>query len=80
MFSDLRNLFLAVLEQCAYSAAQDRWLEAEILSAHQLIRDAVMQDMTKRFTNEEYEQAIGHLFAFAERRPAFVISEVARAR
>jgi spore coat protein CotH len=80
MFSDLRNLFLAVLEQCAYSAAQDRWLETEILSAHQLIRDAVMQDTTKRFTNEEYEQAIGHLFAFAERRPAFVISEVARAR
>jgi spore coat protein CotH len=80
MFSDLRNLFLAVLEQCAYSAAQDRWLEAEILAADQLIRDAVMQDTTRRFTNEEYEQAIGHLVAFAQRRPTFVIGEVARAR
>jgi spore coat protein CotH len=80
MFSDLRNLFFAVLEQCAYSAAQDRWLETEILSAHQLIQDAVMQDTTKRFTNEEYEQAIGHLVAFAQRRPAFVMGEVAKAR
>jgi spore coat protein CotH len=80
MFQDLRNLFLAVLEQCAYSAAQDRWLETEILSAHQLIRDAVLQDTTKRFTNEEYEQAIAHLLAFAQRRPAFVMGEVARAR
>ena len=39
-FSDLRTLYLDVLEQCARAAAQDRWLEAEIYQTHQLIRDA----------------------------------------
>jgi spore coat protein CotH len=80
MFPDLRTLFLDLLEQCARAAAQDRWLETEILSAHQLINEAVVQDTNKQFSNEEYEQAIGHLFAFAQRRPAFVMGEVARAR
>jgi spore coat protein CotH len=80
MFRDLRTLFLDVLDQCARAAAQDRWLETEILWGHQVIRDAVVQDTNKRFSNEEYEQAIGHLLAFAERRPAFVAGEVAKAR
>ena len=80
MFRDLRTVFLDVLDQCARAAAQDRWLETEILWGHQLIRDAVVQDTNKRFSNEEYEQAIGHLLAFAERRPAFVAGEVAKAR
>ncbi len=80
MYPDLRALFLDVLEQCARAAAQDRWLEAEMLWTHQLIRDAVFEDTTKRFSNEEYERAIGHLVAFAQRRPAFVADEVAKAR
>ena len=80
MFRDLRTVFLDVLDQCARAAAQDRWLETEILWGHQLIRDAVIQDTNKLFSNEEYEQAIGHILAFAERRPAFVAAEVAKAR
>ena len=31
-------------------------------------------------TNEEYELAIAHLISFAQRRPAFVLDEVAKAR
>ena len=54
-FRDLRTLYLDVLEQCARAAAQDRWLEAEIYQAHQLIRDAAYEDGAKRWTNEEYE-------------------------
>jgi spore coat protein CotH len=77
-FPDLRALYLTMLEQCARAAAEERWLETEILWTHQIIRDAVMQDTTKRFSNEEYEQAVGHLLAFAQRRPAFVAGEVAR--
>ena len=33
-FSDLRALYLDVLEQCARAAAQDRWLETEIYQMH----------------------------------------------
>jgi spore coat protein H len=79
-FSDLRTLYLDVLEQCARAAAEDRWLEAEIYQAHQIIREAVYEDAAKRSSNEEYELAIGHLMSFAQQRPAFVLNEVANAR
>jgi spore coat protein H len=79
-FGDLRTLFLDVLEQCARSAVEDRWLEAEIGQAHQLIRDAAYQDVAKPWSNEEYDLAIAHLLSFARRRPAFVLDEVAKAR
>ena len=79
-FSDLRTLYLDVLEQCARAAAQDRWLEAEIDRTHQLIRNAAYEDRRKRWTNDEYELAIAHLMSFAQRRSAFVLDEVAKAR
>ena len=79
-FGDLRALFLDVLEQCARSAAQGRWLESEILQSHLLIRDAAYEDGSKPSSNEEYERAIAHLTSFAQRRPAFVLDEVAKAR
>src|SRR5687767_1914936 len=79
-FPDLRTLYLDVLEQCARAAAQDRWLEAEIDQAYQLIRDAVYQDSTKPSSNEDYEAAVAHLMSFAKQRPAFVLNAVANAR
>jgi spore coat protein CotH len=79
-FTDLRALYLDVLEQCARAASQDRWLEGEIVQAHQLIRDAVYEDSTKVSTNDEFEIAIAHLMSFAQRRSAFVLDEVAKAR
>ena len=79
-FSDLRALFLDVLEQCARSAAEDRWLEAEIHQSHLLIRDAAYEDVNKPSSNEEYELAIAYLMSFAQRRPAFVLDEIARSR
>ena len=79
-FADLRTLYLDVLEQCARAAAQDRWLEGEILQAHQLIRGAVYEDRAKPSTNDEYELAIAHLMSFAQRRPGFVLDAVAKAR
>jgi CotH kinase protein len=79
-FSDLRTLYLDVLEQCARAAAQDRWLEAEIYQAHQLISDAVYEDRAKPSSNEDYEAAVAHLMSFAQQRPAFVLNEVANAR
>ena len=79
-FADLRKLFLDVLEQCALAAAQDRWLEWEIYRAYELVRDAAHEDSAKPFSNEEYELAVGHLMSFAQRRSAFVLEEVAKAR
>ena len=79
-FSDLRALYLDVLEQCARAAARDRWLETEIAAAHQLIREAAYEDVAKRWTNEEYELAVSHLLSFAQQRPAFVLNEVGKAR
>jgi spore coat protein H len=79
-FDDLRSLFLDVLESCARSAMQDRWLETEIVQAHQLVRDAAYEDTGKLSSNEEFDLAVAHLISFAQRRPAFVLDEVAKAR
>jgi spore coat protein H len=79
-FSDLRALYLDVLEQCARAAAQDRWLEMEIYQNYQLTRDAVYEDGTKLSSNEEYELEVAHLMSFARGRSAFVLSEVAKSR
>ena len=79
-FRDLRTLYLDVLEQCARAAAEDRWLEAEIDQAHQLIRDAAYEDEAKLWSNEEYDQSIAHLMSFARRRSVFVLDEVGKAR
>ncbi len=80
MFPDLRALYLDVLDQCARAAVQDRWLEAELVHMHQLIRAAVSEEPARRYSNEEYEDAVNHLRAFAQRRSAFVIDQVAKAR
>jgi len=80
MFPELRMLYLDVLEQCARAAAQDRWLEVELLQMHQLVREAVREDTGRLYSDEDYEAAIRHLLSFAQRRPAFVIDQVAKAR
>lgn len=79
-FGDLRTLYLDVLAECSRAAAEDRWLENEIIRTHTLIRDAVQQDTRKLHSYEEYERAIAHLLAFAQRRPVFVTDEIARSR
>jgi spore coat protein CotH len=79
-FGDLRALYLDVLAQCARAASEDRWLETEILRAHDLIRDAVRDDPRKMSSYEEYEAAVAYLVSFAQHRPRFVLDEVARSR
>lgn len=79
-FTDLRTLYLDVLEQCARAAAEDGWLEGEITRVSALIRDAVYEDTVKKFSNDEYEQGVAYLLEFAKLRPIHVLNEVARAR
>jgi spore coat protein CotH len=79
-FSDLRALYLDVLEQCARAAAEDRWLELEIYQSYQLIREAAYEDATKPVSNDAFELEVAHLLSFARGRSAFVLTQVAKAR
>ena len=79
-FGDLRTLYLDVLERCARSAAEDHWLEAEVIRVSDLIRSAVYEDTSKLFSNEVYEQDVAFLLEFARRRSSYVMEEVAKAR
>jgi spore coat protein CotH len=79
-FADLRDLYLEVLERCARSAAEDRWLENEVIRVSALIRGAVYEDSSKQFSNEVFEESIAYLVEFARQQPAHVIREVANAR
>jgi spore coat protein CotH len=79
-FGDLRTLYLDVLERCARSAAEDRWLETEVFRVSALIQDSVYEDTQKLFSNEDYDRAVAYLLEFAKRRSAYVLQEVAKAR
>jgi spore coat protein CotH len=89
-FGDLRELYLRTLEEAARSAAEipeddeDRpgqsWLEHEINRVVTLISGEVRADERKRFSTEEFLDAVEYLKEFARRRPTFVLREVNRAR
>jgi hypothetical protein len=79
-FPDLRALYLDVLERCARAAAEDGWLEAEIIRAAAQIRDAAYEDPVKLFSNEAFDESVAFMMEFARRRPSFVLEAVASAR
>lgn len=80
MFPDLRARYLDTLEQCAWAASEDRWLDGQITRVSALIKDAVYQDTLKMFSNEDYDRAVVYLRDFAKWRPGFVLDQVAAAR
>jgi hypothetical protein len=77
---DLRAFYFQVLETCADVASQNGWLEHEIVTRANLIRDAAHADGRKDHTNEEFEGGIGFLQTFARTRPDIVRAEVERLR
>ncbi len=83
---DLSTWYLDVLEAAANSAAelgdgdQRGWLEREVEREFSQIRDAVLADSQKPYTNDEFLQAIDDLRKFAQDRPAFVKASVANKR
>ena len=79
-YPDLFELYLEVLERCASAAAEDDWLEREITRAAALVAPHVRADVRKRFSNEEFDQAVIQLQRFARERPSFVVKEVRRIR
>lgn len=54
------------------------WLEREVLTTYEQIRDAALDDALKPHTDEEFELAVRDLLVFARERSAFVRREVER--
>lgn len=79
-FPDLWLLYLDVLERCARSAAEEGWLEAEIVRISGVVRNSAYEDTLKPFSNGEYDQAVAFLVEFARRRSGYVLEEVRKAR
>jgi CotH protein len=85
-FPDLRATYLDTLLQGVTVANEPDvpggagWLEREITRQSDLIRDAVLADPVKQFSNDAFEQEVERLKAFARGRGAFVTAEVAKER
>ena len=75
---DLRAYYFQMLEACA--SAADGWLEQEIVTRANLVRDAAYADTRKNNTNEDFDAEILFLRAFARNRPAVVLAEIAKLR
>ena len=60
--------------------AGESWLEREITRIAALLANDVRQDPRKRFSTEQFLEAVESMKDFARRRSAFVLEEVARAR
>ena len=87
-FADLFDYYLEALMECVRSAGElaagstdtRGWLEREIETEYQQIREATLTDPEKTFPNDEFERAVNDLRTFAQQRGAFVTSEVNAAR
>lgn len=83
---DLKNFYLDSLLAIADSAGQlitgdgRGWMERELDRADAQIRDAILTDPQKTYTNEQYIEAVDALRKFARERGDFVRNEVAEAR
>jgi len=75
---ELRSLYVGFLVEAVASATDADWLGQEALRAYEQIRDAVLADPVKPYTNEEFEAEVAVVIDLARRRPAFVLSEVQR--
>ena len=83
---DLVNTYLDLLVATARSASEAEggggpgWLEREIEREYQQIHADALADPVKPFTNDQFEQAVEALRAFARQRPASIMLQVDQAR
>jgi spore coat protein CotH len=83
---DNLNFYLDQLLECVRLAGEldgttgRGWLEQEIEREYQQIRTAALEDPVKPYTNQQFEQEIDALRAFARERGARVTEQVAAAR
>jgi hypothetical protein len=79
-YTDLRELFLQALEDCARRAAEEDWLATEIGRQVSVIDAAARDDPRRQYSNEQFDREIEFLRDFAARRSAFVLEAVAALR
>jgi spore coat protein CotH len=79
-YADLREVYLATIEQAARIAAADGFLAAEIERLTAQVFDAARADTRKQFANDRFDAAVEFMREFAARRPAIVLEDVARIR
>jgi spore coat protein CotH len=86
---DLRNLFYDTMLACAASLSElgvtepptvppdsRSWMEREVDREYAQIKDAVLADPQKAYTNDQFNLAVEDLRVFARDRSAFVTSQV----
>lgn len=79
-FSDLREVYLAALQQVASLADADGWLASELEATAALVDEAARQDMRKQFDEPTRAEALTSLRAFIAARGALVRTQVDKAR
>ena len=79
-YDDLLSRFLQVLEDTAHSVSDSGWLAAEIERLSALIGPSVYQDVRKRWSNADFDEAIDQLRQWAALRPGIVLDQVAMFR
>ena len=79
-YSDVRETYLAALEECARIAASEDFMLPELERVVALIADAVRTDTKKQWDNERWDLAVQFMREFAAQRSSFVLAEVARIR
>jgi hypothetical protein len=79
-FSDLRTLYLDVMEQCAKSAKQDNWLLNFATAQAALVKDTMHGDPKKLRTNAFSDDDTTLVLDWIRLRPDWVLSLVAQAR
>jgi spore coat protein H len=76
----LRARYFDLVLEAVNLAASGDWLVREVTSDCAQIRDWVLGDPLKPYTNQEFDAACAELLAFARSRPAFVTSQVQQNR
>jgi spore coat protein H len=76
----LRARYFQLVNEAIGVAASGDWLVREITTQYQQIRDSVLADILKPYTNEEFDAAFAELLTFARARPAFVTQQVQQNR
>jgi spore coat protein CotH len=72
----LRARYFDLVLEAVGLASSGEWLAREITNDYLQIRDSVMADPLKPYSNDEFDAAFAELLSFARTRPASVTSQV----
>ena len=72
----LRARYFQLVNEAIAVAMSGDWLVREVTTQYQQIRDSVLADPFKPYTNQEFDAAFAELLTIARTRPAFVTQQV----